>query len=104
MSLDDRPTLLVIQHVLWEGPHRILDVCGSLTERTVKPLAGQALPDHGEVAGAVIMGGPMGADDTERYPGLAIEREWLAEALRREMPLLGICLERSCWPERSEPR
>ncbi|HEX6752653.1 MAG TPA: type 1 glutamine amidotransferase [Solirubrobacterales bacterium] len=92
MSLDDRPTLLVIQHVPWEGPHRILDACGKLAERTVKPLAGQALPDHDEVAGAVIMGGPMSVDDTERHPGLAAEREWLAEALRREMPLLGICL------------
>jgi GMP synthase (glutamine-hydrolysing) len=38
------------------------------------------------------MGGPMSVDDTERHPGLAVEREWLAEALRREMPLLGICL------------
>jgi GMP synthase (glutamine-hydrolysing) len=92
MSLDDRPTLLIIQHVPWEGPHRILDACDSLAERTVKPLAGQALPDHDEVAGAVIMGGPMSVDDTERHPALATEREWLAEALRREMPLLGICL------------
>ncbi len=92
MSLDDRPTLLVIQHVPWEGPHRILDACGSLAERTVKPLAGQALPDHDEVAGAVVMGGPMNVDETDRHPELAIEREWLAEALRREMPLLGICL------------
>jgi GMP synthase (glutamine-hydrolysing) len=92
MSLDDRPTLLVIQHAPWEGPHRILDVCGRLAERTVKPLAGQALPDHDEVAGAVIMGGPMNVDDTERHPALATEREWLAGAVRREMPLLGICL------------
>jgi GMP synthase (glutamine-hydrolysing) len=92
MSLDERPTLLVVQHVPWEGPHRVLDACGGLAERTVKPLAGQALPDHDEVAGAVIMGGPMGVEDTVRHPGLAAEREWLAEALRREMPLLGICL------------
>ncbi len=92
MSLDDRPTLLVIQHVPWEGPHRVLDACGKLAERTVKPLAGQALPDHAEVAGAVVMGGPMSVEDTERHPALATEREWLAEALRREMPLLGICL------------
>jgi GMP synthase (glutamine-hydrolysing) len=92
MSMDDRPTLLVIQHVPWEGPHRILDACGSLAERTVKPLAGQALPDHGEVAGAVVMGGPMSVDDTERHPGLAAERKWLEEAVRHEMPLLGICL------------
>jgi GMP synthase (glutamine-hydrolysing) len=92
MSLDDRPTLLAIQHVPWETPHRILDACGALHVQTVKPLAGQPLPPHDEVAGAVVMGGPMNVDDVERFPALAAEREWLAEALRREMPLLGICL------------
>ncbi|HSK50239.1 MAG TPA: type 1 glutamine amidotransferase [Solirubrobacterales bacterium] len=92
MSVDDRPTLLAIQHVPWEGPHRLLDACGGLHVHTVKPLAGQALPAHEEVAGAVVMGGPMNVDEVERYPGLAAEREWLEEALRREMPLLGICL------------
>ncbi|HEX3323864.1 MAG TPA: type 1 glutamine amidotransferase [Solirubrobacterales bacterium] len=92
MSVDDRPTLLAIQHVPWETPHRLLDACGSLTVHAVKPLAGQELPDHDEVAGAVVMGGPMGAEETDRHPELATEREWLAEAVRREMPVLGICL------------
>jgi len=92
VSAAGRPTLLVIQHAPWEGPHRILDACVGLVERTVKPLAGQALPDHDEVAGAVVMGGPMGVEETERHPALAAEREWLAEAARREVPVLGICL------------
>lgn len=92
MSVDDRPTLLAIQHVPWEGPHRILDACGALHVHTVKPLAGQALPPHEDVAGAVVMGGPMNVDQVERFPGLAAEREWLETALRRELPLLGICL------------
>jgi GMP synthase (glutamine-hydrolysing) len=92
MSVDDRPTLLGIRHVPWEGPHRILDACGALHVQSVKPLAGQALPDHDEVAGAVVMGGPMNVDEVERFPALAAEREWLAEAVRRELPVLGICL------------
>jgi GMP synthase (glutamine-hydrolysing) len=92
MSLDDRPTLLAIQHVPWETPHRILDACGALAVRTVKPLAGQPLPPHEEVAGAVVMGGPMNVDELERFPALAAEREWLAEAVRQDLPLLGICL------------
>jgi GMP synthase (glutamine-hydrolysing) len=92
MSVDDRPTLLAIQHVPWEGPHRILDACGALHVHTVKPLAGQSLPVHDEVAGAVVMGGPMNVDEVERFPALAAEREWLAEAVRRELPVLGICL------------
>jgi GMP synthase (glutamine-hydrolysing) len=92
MSLDERPTLLAIQHVPWETPHRILDACGALAVHTVKPLAGQPLPAHEEVAGAVVMGGPMNVDEVERFPALAAEREWLAEAVRRELPVLGICL------------
>ncbi len=92
MSADERPTLLAIQHVPWEGPHRILDACGALEVHTVKPLAGQALPAHEEVAGAVVMGGPMNVDEVERFPALAAEREWLAEAVRRDLPVLGVCL------------
>ena len=92
MSADERPILLAIQHVPWEGPHRILDACGGLDVHTVKPLAGQALPDHDQVAGAVVMGGPMNVDDVDVHPELPSEREWLAEALRRDTPLLGICL------------
>ena len=92
MTLDERPTLLAIQHVPWEGPHRILDACRDLQVRTVKPLAGQPLPPHDEVAGAVVMGGPMNVDEVERFPALAAEREWLAGAVDRGMPVLGICL------------
>lgn len=92
MSADERPILLAIQHVPWEGPHRILDACGGLDVHTVKPLAGQPLPAHEEVAGAVVMGGSMNVDEVEAHPGLAVEREWLVEALHRQMPVLGICL------------
>ena len=92
MSADERPTLLVVQHVPWEGPHRILDACGELHVRTVKPLAGQPLPGHDEVGGAVVMGGPMNVDAVGRFPALASEREWLAEAVQRQLPLLGVCL------------
>lgn len=92
MAVDEKPTLLAIQHVPWEGPHRILDACGSLRVETVKPLAGQALPAHEQVAGAVVMGGPMNVDELERFPALAAEREWLAGAAERGLPVLGICL------------
>jgi GMP synthase (glutamine-hydrolysing) len=86
------PALLVIQHASWEGPHRILDACEELEVRTVEPLAGDVLPSHAEVAGALVMGGPMNVDEVERYPGLEAERAWLADAVRLQMPVLGICL------------
>ncbi len=92
MSAERPPTLLAIQHVPWETPHRILDACGGLRVQTVRPLAGHPLPPHEQVAGAVAMGGPMNVDELERFPGLAAERDWLAEAARRGMPVLGVCL------------
>ena len=92
MSLDERPILLAVTNVPWETPHRILDSCAALQVRHVRPLEGEVLPPHEEVAGALVMGGPMNVDETDRHPGLASTRDWLAEAARREMPVLGICL------------
>ncbi|MFT3865689.1 MAG: type 1 glutamine amidotransferase [Solirubrobacterales bacterium] len=92
MSPDERPTLLAIRNVPWETPHRILDSCGALEVREISPLEGDPLPPHEEIAGALVMGGPMNVDETGRHPALATIREWLAEAVRREMPVLGICL------------
>jgi len=85
-------SLLVLKHVSWEGPHRILDAFEGVEVRTVEPLRGEPLPAHDEIAGVVAMGGPMNVDETDRYPELGAEREWLAEAVDREMPVLGICL------------
>jgi GMP synthase (glutamine-hydrolysing) len=84
--------LLVLQHASWEQPHRILDAFGGVDVMTVRPLRDEPLPAHDEVAGTVAMGGPMSADDDDRYPELAGERRWLAEAVERGMPVLGICL------------
>jgi GMP synthase (glutamine-hydrolysing) len=92
MSMDERPILLAVRNVPWETPHRILDSCRDLEVRHVCPLEGDALPAPAEVAGALVMGGPMNVDETDHYPGLAATRDWLAEAARREMPVLGICL------------
>ncbi len=86
-------TLLSLIHASWERPHRILDAFSPETEvLTVEALAGEPIPAHHEVSGVVVMGGPMNVDDLERYPALIEEREWLAAAVRRQLPVLGICL------------
>jgi GMP synthase (glutamine-hydrolysing) len=84
--------LLVVQHVPWEGPHRILAAFDGVPIITARPLDGDRLPDPAEVAGALYMGGPMGVGDTGAHPGLAAEREWLAAAVEASKPVLGICL------------
>jgi GMP synthase (glutamine-hydrolysing) len=58
----------------------------------VEALRGEPMPPHEEIAGVVAMGGPMNVDDVGRFPALLDEREWIAEAVRRQIPVLGICL------------
>jgi GMP synthase (glutamine-hydrolysing) len=84
--------LLIVQHVPWEGPHRILEAFEGAPIVTARPLEGDALPEPTEVAGAVFIGGPMGVADTDAHPGLAAEREWLASAIEAGKPVLGVCL------------
>jgi GMP synthase-like glutamine amidotransferase len=43
-------------------------------------------------SGLVVMGGPMGVYEADRYPFLVAEEELLREALRRGLPTLGVCL------------
>jgi len=45
-----------------------------------------------EVAGVVVFGGDMNADEIHRHPYLARERELLAVAVDSGVPVLGVCL------------
>jgi GMP synthase (glutamine-hydrolysing) len=40
----------------------------------------------------IVLGGPMSVDQTDRYPFLATELDWIRQALDAQLPLLGICL------------
>ncbi len=66
--------------------------------RTVRPFAGEPLPDTAQLAGdgptdvVVCMGGPGSAYDTQAPPHLADERNFLTYAVERGVPVLGICL------------
>lgn len=43
-------------------------------------------------AGLIVLGGAMSANDNDKFPFLVRELDWLREAVRRNMPTLGICL------------
>jgi GMP synthase (glutamine-hydrolysing) len=51
-----------------------------------------APPDPSQCRGAVVLGGPMNVDESEKYPFLAQELDWIRAALAARLPLLGICL------------
>ncbi|MBJ7355592.1 MAG: type 1 glutamine amidotransferase [Thermoleophilaceae bacterium] len=86
--------VLVTKHVPWEGPHRIGDaLIAAGFELDVRcTLDGDSLPAVDEVVGAVFMGGPMNVDEIDEYPGLLVEREWIADAVAAGLPVLGVCL------------
>src|ERR1700758_3809122 len=41
------------------------------------------------LAGLVVMGGPMNVDETDRYPFLADEVRWIRQAIEAGLPILG---------------
>ena len=83
--------VLILQHVPWEKPGRILDSLDDLgMSYEVMNIAKEKkpdLPDFSDVSGIVIMGGPMGALDTDKYPGLKAESKLVRAAVRVGKPL-----------------
>lgn len=90
--------VLVLQHAPWEGPgliaRALVDVAPGvpLVARTVVREQDPDLPAPTDLAGLVVMGGPMNADDDARFPGLPAERRLLAAAVDADLPVLGVCL------------
>ncbi|HEY4809533.1 MAG TPA: type 1 glutamine amidotransferase [Solirubrobacteraceae bacterium] len=84
----------VLQHVPFEGPGLIAVQAHAhgieLDERHL--YRGDALPSPQELAGLVVLGGPMGVGGTEQYPHLAVEIDLLAQAVAAGVPVLGVCL------------
>lgn len=89
------PRLLVFQHVA----HEILGTLDPLLRdrgfriRYVNfDRHPDAEPSTEGYDGLVVLGGPMSADDTERYPHLAVEAAAIRKAVDQGIPVLGICL------------
>lgn len=87
--------VLVLQHVAPETAGRIGDAVAAAGHslRVVRSFAGEPVPKALEaVAGLVVMGGPMGVYERDRFPYLHDELRLIEQALRSERPLLGVCL------------
>jgi GMP synthase (glutamine-hydrolysing) len=87
--------ILVCQHV----PHEILGTLNSLLKRAGFRIRyvnfarrPDAQPSLDGYHGLVVLGGPMSVNDTEQFPHLSAELKLIEEALRRDLPVLGICL------------
>lgn len=91
-----QPQVLIIQHVPWEKPGRILNALEELNiatqTLTILDSKKPDLPNFADIAGLVIMGGPMGALDFDKYPGLKAEAKLAKAAIAVGKPVIGICL------------
>jgi GMP synthase (glutamine-hydrolysing) len=87
--------LLVFQHVPYE-PLGTLDqqfrAAGFRIRYVNFHRQPEARPALGRYHGLVVLGGPHAADQTDRYPHLAVECDAIHSAVELGMPVLGICL------------
>ena len=84
----------VFQHVPFEGLGSIaswLDARGAEVAHT-RFFAGDPLPRVEAVDLLIAMGGPMSVNDEAALPWLISEKQFIREAIAREVPVLGVCL------------
>jgi GMP synthase (glutamine-hydrolysing) len=95
MTADRVDDVLVLQHIACEGPAAIGEALHrrGLTLRIVRADAGEPVPATlATYSALIVMGGPMGVYEADRYPHLRDELRVIEEALRRDRPVLGVCL------------
>ena len=85
---------LVLQHIRCEPPGIFSDMFTThgIAIETIELDEGGELPDWREVDLVLAMGGPMGAHDEAEHPWLAVEKRWIAAAVRAGVPYFGVCL------------
>lgn len=89
------PRILICQHV----PYEILGTFHPLLKQhqfRIRYANFSRNPDlklkMDDYDGLVLLGGPMNVDEVLRYPFLSHEIQLIEEALKKEIPILGICL------------
>ncbi|HEX9663784.1 MAG TPA: gamma-glutamyl-gamma-aminobutyrate hydrolase family protein, partial [Candidatus Binatia bacterium] len=87
--------LLVLQHVA----HELLGTLNPLLKRAGFRIRyvnfarhPDAQPSLDGYAGLIVLGGPMSVNDSNRLPHLVTELKLIEEAMRRAVPVLGVCL------------
>lgn len=87
--------VIVLQHEACETLGTIEDALQSrgIAARVVHSYAGESVPRQiGEAVGLIVLGGPMGVSEQDRYPFLRQEMRLIGDALSHNVPVLGICL------------
>jgi|SRR5579885_84632 len=85
----------VIQHTACETLGTIAEAleAHALAWQYVRVFEGRPVPEQiGDAGGLIVMGGPMGVYEQDRYPHLKDELHLIRSALDAARPVLGICL------------
>lgn len=83
-----------MKHVDYEGPGCIIDWArkNRATVSFTSFYENQYLPEVDMYDWLVIMGGPMGVFDDEKFPWLSREKEFIGKAIDSNKTIIGICL------------
>jgi GMP synthase (glutamine-hydrolysing) len=89
------PVVYAVQNFHCESVGAIGDALRGegLRIETVRAFDGQSIPkEMGSARGLVVMGGPMGVYERDRFRFLTAEMNLIEDALKRNLPVLGVCL------------
>jgi GMP synthase (glutamine-hydrolysing) len=87
--------IYILQHHPAENLGAIADAleAAALAWQYVRVNEGQPVPANMKGAGGlIVMGGPMGVHQTDRYPWLRDEMRLIEDAMKSTLPVLGVCL------------
>ncbi len=86
--------IFILKHAKVEGPEYILDLIKrkKYKYKIINIFKNEKLPSMNSFDGLVLMGGPMGIYEEDKYPWLIKEKLFIKNAIKKEKKILGICL------------
>lgn len=87
--------VVVLQHAASENLGAIENILGreAIEFRYVRTFEDQPVPrDLNTFSAVIVMGGPMGVYETDKYPFLVSEMDLMEKCLKSRKPVLGVCL------------
>ena len=87
--------VVFIKHIDIEGPGTLGEFFNNQTSWQTKIVElenGEMLPSLDECKAIISLGGPMNVYEEDKYPFLKDEDEFLRKGIKKEIPILGICL------------
>ncbi len=76
-----------IEHWIKRNGHKLI-----LTQFAEDLVGNNALPDQDSFDWLIVMGGPMGVYDVDKFPWLKAEKQFITEAIKAGKTIIGMCL------------